>query len=147
MTTQRHSPQAPNSDARESFTEHVQGPGIVHQMALLEPVALNELISDLEAPLNPNFERAVEAILSQDTLPTFDAARTLLPAMLARFGLTEEDYDTRAETLAALRKACHGCPIKGRCWQVLRSHADAAACGAFCPSAETIAQDAVDLLE
>ena len=147
MTTQRHSPQAPLSDARESFTAHVQGPGIVHQMAVLEPVALNELISDLETPLKPNFERAVEAILNQGDLPTFDAARTLLPLMLARFGLTQEDYDTRAETLVALRDACCSCPVKGRCWQALRNNADAAACGAFCPSAGKIAQNAASFLE
>nr|WP_298414069.1 hypothetical protein [uncultured Halomonas sp.] len=145
MTTRRHSPQAPISDARESFTAHVQGPGIVHQMALLEPVALNELISDLDTPLNPNFERAVEAILTQGDLPTFDAAGTLLPVMLARFGLAEADYDTRVDTLGALREACHGCPVKGRCWQALRSGADATACGTFCPSAATIAQDAAEL--
>lgn len=141
MTTRQDCPQTPISPGRESFTAHVQGRGIVHQMALLEPELLNELISDLKTPLNANFERAVETILTQGQLPTFDAARTLLPAMLERFGLTPEDYDTRPLILAVLGKTCRDCPMIGHCWQALRGDADATRCRGFCPSADIIARD------
>ncbi len=147
MTTRQHSSHTSVSYARKSFTEHVQGPGIVHQMALLEPAMLNELISDLRAPLNANFERAVEIILDQGELSTFDATRTLLPAMLERFGLALEDYGTRPESLTALAKTCRCCPKHGRCWQTLRSDADATACRKLCPSGAMIARDAAGLPE
>ncbi|WP_227369217.1 hypothetical protein [Halomonas sp. M20] len=147
MTTRGHLSSESVLQGGKSFTEHVQGPGIVHQMAVLEPVMLNELISDLKAPLNANFECAVETILDQGELPSFDAAGTLLPAMLGRFGLTPGNYDTRPETLAALVKTCRGCTKPGRCWQTLRSEASTTACRKFCPSGDIIARDAARLTE
>ncbi|SHF27143.1 hypothetical protein SAMN02745148_02181 [Modicisalibacter ilicicola DSM 19980] len=137
MTTQRQSPRMPRQGAREeSFIEHVQGPGIVHQMAHLEPEALAALISDLTTPLNGTFEKAVEDILTQGGLEHFAASRTLLPAMLERFGLAEDDLAMHAECLETAREACDTCPAVGRCWRALRHGAGREECRGFCPSAE-----------
>ena len=94
-----------------------------------------KLLTDLESPLEPGFEREMARQLGVGQPVTFVPSRTLMPVMMQRFGL--QDADLAAEAgYGALRDTCNACPVVGHCWQAMRAGAAVEECRGFCPNAE-----------
>lgn len=92
------------------------------------------LINDLERPLEPRFEQEVARQLAAGQSAHFNPARTLMPIMMQRFGLQENDLIDHAE-YAALRDNCNACAAVGDCWKAVRANAELDERRHLCPNA------------
>ncbi len=114
-------------------------PQLVRDMARESPHLFDELLRDLEAPLEAVFEQAVAHRLGEGGYPAFMPAETLMPVMAQRLGMTEASlFEAHAD--AELRATCNRCPAVGRCWRALRHGIEADECRGFCPNAEALAR-------
>ncbi|MDR9438687.1 MAG: hypothetical protein RI841_04195 [Halomonas sp.] len=97
--------------------------------------AYHELLTDLESPLEPGFEREMARQMVAGQPTDFVPARTLMPVMMQHFGLqdtalvVEPGYDV-------LRDTCNACPAVGHCWKAMRAGAEVEECRGFCPNAK-----------
>lgn len=102
--------------------------------------AVNEyqtLLRDLDAPMEPAFEREVARTLNRGGNYDLIPAETLMPMMMERFGLTPEDFsDQEANLLSELTMVCNKCPAVGRCWKAIRADAGWEKCRGFCPNTD-----------
>lgn len=97
------------------------------------------LISDLERPLEPHFERELAKQLAADQPAHFSPARALMPVMMQRFGLQEKSLEESGlmnhADYVALRDTCNACAVVGDCWKAMRAHAELDECRRLCPNA------------
>ncbi|MGM0782597.1 MAG: hypothetical protein ACQEUM_00640 [Pseudomonadota bacterium] len=122
----------------ERFSERCYRSNVVQvarEMQNEAPKVYDELLNDLQTPLESVFEREVARQLDQGAYFAFVPAKTLMPAMMQRFGLDEASFAADSG-FAAIRKTCNACPVAGQCWRAMRRDADADECRSFCPNAE-----------
>lgn len=120
----------------DALADYLTGEHALLELRYCAPKRLSVLIHDLSRPLPPPLERALARGLNSGELADWlGPAETLMPAMMARFGLDPEAW-AAAPQAAEWRVTCRACPHIGTCWQALRRDADAEACRAFCPNAE-----------
>ncbi|UYO73143.1 DUF6455 family protein [Halomonas qinghailakensis] len=97
------------------------------------------LISDLERPLEPHFERELAKQLATDQPAHFSPANTLMPVMMQRFGLQEKSLEESGlinhADYVALRDNCNACAVVGECWKAMRANAELDECRHLCPNA------------
>lgn len=118
----------------ERLSDYIQGERVVRELRRHAPEALEELACDLSQPLSPPLARAVARCLDDSRVPDFRSAEVLMPPMMATFAVGPAAFGEQA--LAELEASCNRCEAVGRCWQAMRSHADAEVCRDFCPNAE-----------
>ncbi|QTF92732.1 hypothetical protein [Halomonas sp. BM-2019] len=106
------------------------------------PSVYEQLIGDLETPLAPPFEAAVAHRLASGDTAGLIPARTLMPEMMVRFGVSPVQFEADQE-LTGLERTCNRCSAVGRCWSALRHGADAATCRTFCPNAPAFEEKGV----
>ncbi|MCG6656737.1 hypothetical protein HOP52_02970 [Halomonas campisalis] len=99
------------------------------------PCVYEQLVGDLQTPLTRPFEAAMAKRLANGDMAGLIPARTLMPEMMARFGVTPTRFEEGRE-LAALERTCNRCPVVGHCWQAMRAGAEVEECRGFCPNAE-----------
>jgi hypothetical protein len=96
-----------------------------------------KMIHDADFKLEADFERELARQLSNGGRWDLIPAETLMPVMMARFGVSESDISTsESSQLEALELACNSCPVLGACWKSMRSRTSVAEARNFCPSAE-----------
>ncbi|MBF7053794.1 hypothetical protein IOC61_10690 [Halomonas sp. KAO] len=110
-------------------------PKLVQDMQHEASHAYNEMLEDLDLPLDAHFEREMARQLQSGQPLGFKPARTLMPVLMQRFGLQEAELATDPD-YGAMRATCNGCPVVGRCWKAMRGGADLEECRGFCPNAE-----------
>ncbi|HBS84644.1 MAG TPA: hypothetical protein DEO68_11370 [Halomonas campaniensis] len=97
------------------------------------------LINDLERPLEPRFEQAVARQLAAGHPAHFSPAKTLMPVMLQRFGLKENELRRNVlinhADYRALCDTCNACAAVGDCWKAMRANAELDECRRLCPNA------------
>lgn len=136
-------PRQPSRWAR--FTERCYRAGIRQQLQELRyggAGVLASLIADLEASLDPAFERELARRLGDPDYRDMSPATLLLPVMRERFGL--DPVVAEAPEGRALKTTCEDCPAAGRCWQALRHGATATQCQGFCPNAPSLIREAAE---
>jgi len=101
------------------------------------------LLTDLETPLEPGFEREMARQLGAGQPTSFVPAKTLMPVMMQRFGLQDADLAVQPG-YGALRDTCNACPVVGHCWQAMRAGAEVEECRGFCPNAEAFERRAAE---
>jgi len=112
-------------------------PRVVQGMRHEANVDFRAMVRDLDAPMAPAFEREVSRTLNRAGERDLIPAVTLMPEMMARFGLSGEDYaPEQAAYLAELRTVCNHCPVVGRCWKAMRAGESWEKCRGFCPNAQ-----------
>jgi hypothetical protein len=117
---------------------------LVQEMRREAGTTFQAMVRDLNTPMAPDFEREVARTLnragSEDLIP----AVTLLPSMMARFGLSAEDFGPEERVhLGEMQTVCNSCPVVGRCWSALRAEAGWEQCRGFCPNAQAFEQKAL----
>ncbi|MGQ4878085.1 hypothetical protein ACOJCM_05875 [Billgrantia sp. LNSP4103-1] len=111
-------------------------PRLVYEMRREAAPTYQAMVRDFATPMSPAFEREVARSLNRGGEVDLIPSLTLLPPMMARFGLTTKDFDPDdRQALAELQRECDRCPVVGRCWRALRAGADQERCRAFCPNA------------
>lgn len=111
-------------------------PQLVQDMQHEASRTYNEMLEDLDMPLDAHFEGEVARQLQSGQPVGFKQARTLMPVMMQRFGLQQAELATDPD-YGAMRATCNGCPVVGQCWKAMRAGADVEECRGFCPNAET----------
>ncbi|MHB0774803.1 DUF6455 family protein [Halomonas sp. WWR20] len=100
--------------------------------------AYRKIVGNLAMPLAPAIEREVARTLNRDVAHSLIPARTLLPVMMQRLGISVSSGPLGKETLQAVERTCNRCPQVGRCWLAMRHHTPTEACRGFCPNAEAL---------
>ncbi|MBA2777959.1 DUF6455 family protein [Billgrantia kenyensis] len=118
----------------ERLSDYIQGERVVRELRCHAPEALEEMAGDLQQPLSPPLERALARSLDDRRVADFRSSEVLMPAMMTTFAVSRASIE--GDELAKLEASCNRCESVGRCWQAMRSHADAETCRDFCPNAE-----------
>ncbi|MDN3522915.1 hypothetical protein [Halomonas ramblicola] len=143
--TPTHDRQSPAPVSRwERFCERcyaVSMSRVVRELSLEASESYQALLEDLKAPLAPAFEREVARRLDAGDRGGLTPARTLMPEVMARFGLSPESYDDARE-LAVLARRCNRCPVAGQCWRAARHGTGGEAYRALCPNASAFERQA-----
>ncbi|MFP4261941.1 MAG: hypothetical protein ACLFRS_01160 [Halomonas sp.] len=117
----------------DRLADYIQGERVVRELRRHAPEALEELARDLEQPLSLPLERAMARSLDDRRVPDFQAADTLMSAMMRTFEVSPAAI--AEDELASLESVCNRCEVMGHCWKAMRHGADAEACRGFCPNA------------
>lgn len=108
----------------------------VQALQLHAPEALENIIAEADARLEPAFAEEVERLLNVPGALSVRHADALMPLMQERFGLSQARLEVvDAETQRTLRKTCNACMVAGRCWRAMRGGESAETCRGFCPNA------------
>ena len=102
------------------------------------PDAYQKIIQDADFTLDDSFENEVARHMNNGNYGGLIPAKTLMPAMMSRFGVSKSDFPTGdSSEIEALEETCNSCSAVGICWKSMRSGASATEARTFCPSAET----------
>ncbi|MCC5858853.1 MAG: hypothetical protein JJT90_11900 [Ectothiorhodospiraceae bacterium] len=108
----------------------------VQALQLHAPEALERIVAQADARLEPAFAEEVERLLSVPGALSLRHADTLMPLMRERFGVGQARWNALdAEERRGLRKTCDACGVAGRCWRAMRGGEPAETCRGFCPNA------------
>jgi hypothetical protein len=126
------------------FLVDASTPRLVQEMRRESGPTFQAMVRDLNTPMAPDFEREVARTLnragSEDLIP----AVTLMPPMMARFGLDPDAYGPEERLhFGEMQSVCNRCPVMGRCWKALRAEAGWEQCRGFCPNAQAFEQKAL----
>ncbi|QTF91883.1 hypothetical protein [Halomonas sp. BM-2019] len=140
-----------SSHASRSWRQRLGGllfdasmPRMVKEMRRVAGPTFQAMVRDLDTPMAPAFEREVARTLNRGGSEDLIPAVTLMPPMMARFGLTAGDFGAEERTFfTEMQSVCNRCPVAGRCWQALRAEAGWEQCRGFCPNAQAFEQKAL----
>lgn len=135
-TPRTHTSRQPWWDRLTERCYRASTPQLVQDMQHEASRTYNEMLEDLDTPLDAHFEGEVARQLQSGQPVGFKQARTLMPVMMQRFGLQEAELATDPD-YGAMRATCNGCPVVGQCWKAMRAGADVEECRGFCPNAES----------
>lgn len=137
---------APQSSSRPSRWERIfercfeaSMSRVARELSLEASTTYQALLEDLKTPLAPAFEQEVARRLDGGDLGGLTPARTLMPEVMMRFGLSPEVYDD-AHELVVLERRCNGCTVAGQCWRALRHGAEVDEYRTLCPNAGAFEQ-------